>query len=125
MVFVPPFGKQPCKWMCIGEAPGADEARLLKPFVGRAGQEQQQHLIRNGLLQSQFRLANIYPIFQPGNPDPTPEQIEEYTPYLISEIHSTNPRLIVAVGRFAARWFLGEDANLDDVHGIPQRPGSL
>lgn len=125
MVFVPPFGKTPNKWMCIGEAPGADEARLGKPFTGKAGQEQQNHLIRNGLLQSQFRLANIYPIFQPGNPDPTPDQIDEYTPYLISEIHSTNPSLIIAVGRFAARWFLGEDANLDDIHGIPQRAGSL
>jgi uracil-DNA glycosylase family 4 len=111
--------------MIIGEAPGADEARHLKPFVGRAGQEQQAHLIRNSLLQSSFRLANIYPIYQPGNPDPTPEQVAEYTPYLISEIHPTNPSLIVAVGRFAARWFLGEEANLDDVHGIPQRAGSL
>lgn len=125
MIFVPPFGKTPNKWMIIGEAPGADEARLLRPFCGRAGQEQQQHLIRNGLLQSSFRLANIYPIFQPGNPDPTPDQIDTYTPDLIREIHSTNPSLIVAVGRFAARWFLGESAELDDVHGIPQKAGSL
>lgn len=125
MIFVPPFGKQPCKWMCIGEAPGQDEAFNKKPFCGRAGQEQQQHLIRNNLLQSQFRLANIYPIYQAGNPDPTPDQISQYTPYLIDEIHQTNPSLIVAVGRYAARWFLGESVELDDVHGIPQRPGSL
>lgn len=128
MVFVPPFGKTPCPWMIIGEAPGKEEAfhsPSPRPFVGPAGREQQQHLIRNGLLQSQFRLANIYPIFQPGNPDPTPEQIDEYTPYLINEIHSTNPSLCVMVGRFAARWALGEMADLDMVHGIPQRPGAL
>lgn len=125
MVFVPPFGKTPCRWMIIGEAPGQEEATNKKPFCGKAGREQQAHLIRNNLLQSQFRLANIYPIFQPGNPDPTPDQINQYTPDLIREIHSTNPSLIVAVGRFATRWFLGEEAELDDVHGIPQKAGSL
>ena len=111
--------------MIIGEAPGQEEANQLRPFIGRAGQEQQQHLIRNNLLQSQFRLANIYPIFQLGNPDPTPDQISQYTDYLIQEIHQTNPTLCVMVGRFAVRWALGESAELDDVHGIPQRPGSL
>lgn len=125
MTYVPAFGKKPNRLMIIGEAPGAEEARLGRPFTGKAGQEQQNHLIRNNLLQSSFRLANVYPIFKPGNPDPWPWEIEEYTPDLIQEIHSTNPSLIVAVGRFAVRWFLGESAELDDVHGIPQRAGSL
>ena len=128
MVFVPPFGPTKSGWMIIGEAPGKEEAFYSpspRPFVGAAGHEQQQHLIRNNLLQSSFRLANIYPIFQPGNPDPTPEQIDAYTPDLIREIHQTNPSLCVMVGRFAARWALGEAADLDMVHGIPQRPGAL
>ncbi len=121
--FVPPYGPRNSRWMVIGEAPGKDEYLQGKPFVGAAGQEQQSLLRRNGLLQSSFRLANIYPIFQPGNPDPTPDQIDQYTPDLIREIHTTNPLLIIAVGRISIRWLLGDSAELEEVHGVPHPCG--
>lgn len=123
MTYVPPFGPSPSRWMIIGEAPGREEGLRRRPFVGKAGLLQQSLLQRNGFLQSSCRLANVYPIYRQGNPDPSPHEIEEYTHSLVDEINTTNPSVIIAVGRFAIRWFLGDSADLEEVHGVPHKTG--
>lgn len=123
MTYVPPFGPSPSRYMVIGEAPGREEGLRRRPFVGKAGLLQQSLLQRNGFLQSSCRLANVYPIYRQGNPDPSPHEIAEHTSSLISEIHTTNPSVIIAVGRYAIRWFLGDSADLEEVHGIPHKAG--
>lgn len=133
MILVPPHGPSPCDVLFTGEAPGRDEAfhkdprgRLSpRPFVGKAGREQDWYLSFDHLSSKSFRLANVIPEFTPGNPDPTEEQIKRYTPDLIREVHSCNPKIIVAVGRFSMWWFLGSSASLDACHGLPHRPGEF
>jgi DNA polymerase I-like protein with 3'-5' exonuclease and polymerase domains len=71
-----------------------------------------------------YRLDNVVRRFFYGNPDPSPELIAKYTTGLIREIHKVNPSIIIAVGRFAMRWLLGEDADLDTCHGMPFKPGA-
>lgn len=125
MSIVPAAGPIPSPLLFVGEAPGKQEYLRGIPFVGPSGQAQDRYLAPHGLSASRFRRTNVIPVYSPGNPDPTPSQIAHWTPYLISEISTCQPRIIVAVGRFSARWFLGESCDMDIVHGQPYRPGAF
>lgn len=118
-------GRKPNDVCLVGEAPGREEASRGRPFVGRSGAEQEAYLRRHNLSASTMYRTNVVKEYRDGNPDPTPDQIDEWTPILLDEIDACQPRLIVAVGRFAARWFLGESADLEMVHGIPHRAGAF
>lgn len=109
--------------MLVGEAPGAEEAAIGRPFVGRSGEEQEWYLQHYGLVARRYFQTNVVKEFRPGNPDPTPAQIAEWTPHLLAEIAEVNPRVVVAVGRFATKWFLGDAAYMAMCHGIPHRAG--
>lgn len=117
--YVPSAGKTPNRVLLVGEAPGKDEAHKGAPFVGRAGQEQEWYLNRRGLSARSWRRTNVVPIYTEGNPDPTPAQVRKWTPHLEAEIDECNPALVVAVGRHSVRWFLGDDVDMEAVHGIP------
>jgi uracil-DNA glycosylase family 4 len=67
--------------------------------------------------------SNIFPVYKDGNPDPTPEDIAEWTPYLLAQLEQVWPQVIVAVGRFATRFFLGQAADMRAVHGIAHLAG--
>lgn len=117
-MIVPGRGKLPNAWMILGQSPGKDEALSGKPFVGKAGMEQERYLSRHGLHSSQAYVTNLVNEYIEGNPDPTPKQIEENTPRVWDEIAECNPKVIFSVGRYATRWLLG-DVDMDTVHGIP------
>lgn len=125
MIIVPGHGRTPCDWMICGEGPGETEAKLGRPFVGKSGDEQNAYLSRHGLHSSHFYLTNVVKEYTPGNPDPTPTQIEQWTPVLEEEIGRVRPKVILAVGRFAARWFIGDELDMDAAHGMPHRGGEL
>lgn len=125
MKIVHPFGPQPSNTLLVGEAPGYDEMLEERPFVGKAGREQGAHFERCGESTKHFRLANVTGEYTRGNPDPTPEQIKTWTPILLREVYKTSPTVIIAVGKFAARWFLGESTDMFLVHGIPHKAGSF
>lgn len=122
---VPPSGPQPSKVFLCGEAPGREEWARKAPFVGRSGEEQESYLRYHGASARTWRKWNCVNEYTEGNPDPTPEQIAYWTPRLIAEIKATRPELIVAVGRFAARWFLGDDVDMEMVHGVVHEPGAF
>lgn len=124
-VVVPGRGPTPCRQMIVGEAPGYEEAQKGKPFVGKSGREQDEYLRRVGMHSSQFYVTNVVKEFIEGNPDPTPTQLKEWTPVLESEVEEVGPLVIFAVGRFAARWFLGESAEMETIHGIPHEAGAF
>lgn len=127
-IIVPAAGPTPSPVLIVGEAPGRHEAAhkpLPEPFVGPSGQIQEWHFNRHNLSQCNFRRTNIVPVYIEGNPDPSPSLVDEWTPHLLSEIRRCNPALIVAVGRFAMRWFLGESADLDITHGLPHHAGAF
>lgn len=116
-------GPVPCDIAFIGEAPGKVESQTGIPFSGPSGKLQASLLHSYGLDIRQFYRTNICKEFREGNPDPTPRQIADWTPTLLSELEEVRPRLIVCVGRFAAQWFLGESTPpLQLIHGIPHHP---
>lgn len=116
-------GPVPADIAFIGEAPGKVEAQTGIPFSGPSGKLQAALLHASGLDIRQFYRTNICKEFREGNPDPTPRQISDWTPTLLSELEEVRPRLIVCVGRFAAQWFLGESTPpLQVIHGIPHHP---
>lgn len=123
-VIVPAFGPTPNSILLIGEAPGREEANYRRPFAGRSGDEQRAYLSRHSITPSRWRMTNLIPEFTPGNPDPTPEQIAQWGPYLLEEIRTCQPKLIIAVGRFAARFFLGDSLHMEEAHGLLHVPQS-
>ena len=93
--------------MFIGEAPGAEEDRQGYPFVGRAGKLLDQIIDAIGFQRDEIYVANILKCRPPGNRDPKPEEIASCTPYLEQQIELVNPKIICALGRFAAQFLTG------------------
>jgi len=117
---VPGYGTTPNDIMVVGEAPGQQEARANppRPFVGPAGDEQLQYLRPYGLTPKLWYNTNVNKTYTVGNPDPTNEQISQWTQTLIDEVVACQPKLIIAVGGFATRWFLGDRKKMmRTVHG--------
>ncbi|MEK7150699.1 MAG: uracil-DNA glycosylase [Patescibacteria group bacterium] len=92
----------------IGEAPGVNEDRLGRPFVGRGGQLLDDCIKSIGWHREDVYITNIVKRRPPENRDPTPEEIIAYKPYLTRQIEIINPRAIVPLGRFAMSYFLPE-----------------
>ena len=121
MKIVDGCGPTPAHVMLVGEAPGREEANRGRPFVGASGREQQWYLRHHGLNVADFYRTNVVKEYREGNPDPTPAQIAEWSPVLEAEIAICRPRVIVAVGRFATQWFLGDWATMQMTHGLIHR----
>lgn len=118
-------GPRPCRAMIVGERPGITEAQGGRPFIGRAGAEQNRYLKSNGANIGEFYRTNVCKDYAAGDPDPTAADIAYWTPELIREVREIAPSIIIAVGRFAVRWFLGDAADMEAVHGIPHRAGAF
>lgn len=93
--------------MFVGEAPGAEEDRIGEPFVGAAGKRLDQWLRALGLARSQVYIANVIKCRPPNNRDPRPAEIERCSPFLHAQIRAIRPRVLVALGRYAAGALLG------------------
>jgi DNA polymerase len=107
-----------CKVMFIGEAPGANEDRVGRPFVGRGGQLLDKMIEGIGWKRADVYITNIVKRRPPENRDPLPSEIEAYKPYLTRQIEIINPKLIVTLGRFSMNYFLPE-AKITRDHGRP------
>ncbi len=92
--------------MFIGEGPGFYEDKAKRPFVGRAGQLLDKLIAGIGWRREDVYITNIIKRRPPGNRDPLPEEIESYKPYLARQIEIIDPKIIVALGRFAMNYFL-------------------
>jgi uracil-DNA glycosylase family 4 len=127
MIVVPGAGRLPNPVMLVGEGPGREEANATppQPFVGRSGAEQDWYLSRHDLRVRNWYRTNVNKIYREGNPDPTPADISEWTPVLQAEVAECSPSLVIAVGRYATQWFLGDDATMDLCHGLPHRPSAF
>src|SRR6185437_1079797 len=95
-----------CKVMFIGEAPGANEDRERRPFVGRGGQLLNDMIQGLGWKRADVYITNIVKRRPPENRDPLPSEIEAYKPYLTRQIEIIDPPLIVTLGRFSMNYFL-------------------
>ncbi|HWF63763.1 MAG TPA: uracil-DNA glycosylase [Rhizomicrobium sp.] len=94
--------------MLIGEAPGRDEDRIGKPFVGRAGQLLDKMLTSTGLDRTRnVYITNVMNWRPPDNRDPAPEEAAICLPFLRRHIELVNPKAILLLGAVAARHVMG------------------
>jgi uracil-DNA glycosylase len=103
--------------MFVGEAPGADEDVQGEPFVGRAGQLLNKIIEAIGLSRGDVYIANVIKCRPPGNRNPEPEEVATCQPFLMRQIDHIKPRVIVALGTFAAHALLKTDAPISRLRG--------
>jgi uracil-DNA glycosylase len=92
--------------MFVGEAPGADEDVQGEPFVGRAGQLLTKIIEAMGMKREDVYIANVIKCRPPANRNPEPDEVEQCEPFLFRQIDSIKPKVIVALGKFAAQSLL-------------------
>ena len=92
--------------MFVGEAPGADEDVQGVPFVGRAGQLLTKMIEAMGFRREEVYIANVVKCRPPENRNPEPDEIESCEPFLFRQIETIKPKVIVALGAFAAKTLL-------------------
>jgi DNA polymerase len=120
-------GDETANWLLVGEAPGAEEDRLGEPFVGQAGKLLDNMLAALGLARDRnVYIANVLKCRPPGNRNPEPGEVATCAPYLLRQIELIQPKLILAMGRFAVQTLLNTDATIGSLrgkvhayHGVP------
>jgi DNA polymerase len=101
----------------VGEAPGGDEDIQGKPFVGRAGQLLTRIIVAMGLTRQDVYICNILKCRPPGNRNPLPVEIAACEPFLIRQLEAIKPRVICALGSFAAHTLLKSEVLISDLRG--------
>ena len=104
--------------MFVGEAPGADEDEQGVPFVGRAGQLLTKIIEAIGMRRDDVYIANVIKCRPPGNRNPEPDEVATCEPFLAQQIDIVKPRVIVALGTFAAHLLLRTDAPISRIRGV-------
>ena len=99
-------GNPQAELMFVGEAPGADEDIQGEPFVGRAGQLLTKIIEAIGLRRQDVYIANVIKCRPPGNRNPEPDEVAQCEPFLFRQIDTIRPKVVVALGTFAAQSLL-------------------
>jgi len=120
-------GPQRADWMVIGEAPGENEDLQGEPFVGQAGK-----LLDNMLRAPAWTgganvyIANVLKCRPPGNRNPEPQEIAQCEPFLRRQVALVQPRMVLALGRFAVQSLLQTQepvgklrGRVHDYQGVP------
>ena len=111
-------GVVPCDILCIGEAPGADEDAQGIPFVGRAGKLLTQMLLSIDLKRpTDVYICNTLKCRPPGNRAPELAEITACLPYLVSQIETVHPKIIVLLGSPAMKTILNPSEGITRVRG--------
>lgn len=101
----------------VGEAPGRDEDVAGEPFVGEAGQLLTRIIQSIKLRREDVYICNVIKCRPPKNRDPNPEEIESCFPFLKKQLEVIRPRLICALGKFAAQTLLGTAEKISKLRG--------
>jgi DNA polymerase len=116
--------------MIVGEAPGEQEDQSGEPFVGAAGQLLDRMLSAVGLSRAagadadparQVFIANVLKCRPPANRNPSPEEVAQCAPFLQRQVALVQPRLILAMGRFAVQALLATDTPIGRLRGQVHR----
>jgi DNA polymerase len=105
----------------IGEAPGAREDETGIPFVGAAGNLLTEELARHGIRREEVYICNILKCRPPNNRDPLPDEISACEPYLLRQLDILKPKMLCALGRFAAMTLLKRPISIMKIRGSWQR----
>ncbi len=101
----------------VGEGPGADEDREGEPFVGKAGQLLTRMIEAMGFRREQVYIANVVKCRPPGNRNPEPDELAACEPFLRAQLEAIRPRVIVALGKFAAQTLLRDTTPISRLRG--------
>lgn len=115
---VPGEGSPTAQLMCIGEAPGATEDETGRPFVGQAGKLLTDILRAIKLSREEVFIANVMKHRPPGNRNPVPDEIAACSPYLLRQVELIRPRVILALGTFAAQTLLDTKVAIGKLRGL-------
>ena len=110
-------GSMTAEIMFVGEAPGADEDEQGVPFVGKAGQLLTKMIEGMGLRRDEVYIANVLKCRPPGNRNPEPDEIQTCQPFLFRQVASIQPRVVIALGAFAARTLLDSQEPISKLRG--------
>jgi DNA polymerase len=118
---VPGVGNPDAEFMCVGEAPGANEDQQGEPFVGQAGQLLNKILAAIDLRREDVFIANVLKPRPPGNRTPLPDEVIACSPYLVRQIELVRPKVILALGTFAAQTLLETKLTIGKLRGQVHR----
>lgn len=115
---VPGEGNPNADFVCVGEAPGATEDELGRPFVGHAGQLLTKILAAVNLRREDVFIMNVLKHRPPGNRNPDPVEVAACTPFLRRQLELIRPKVILALGTFAAQTLLQTKAPISKLRGL-------
>ena len=118
---VPGEGNPHAGFMCIGEAPGAQEDATGRPFFGQAGQLLTKILQAVNLSREEVFILNVLKHRPPGNRNPLPEEVGACRPYLVRQVELVAPKVILALGTFAAQSLLETKLSIGKLRGSVHR----
>jgi uracil-DNA glycosylase len=110
-------GNREAALVLVGEGPGAEEDEAGEPFVGKAGQLLTKIIESIDLKRDQVYICNIIKCRPPQNRNPQPDEIEACKPFLLAQLKSLSPKLICALGTFAARTLLQTSSPISALRG--------
>ncbi len=113
---VPGEGSPDARVMLVGEAPGATEDALGRPFVGRSGRLLDELLAEAGLDRTEVFITNVVKARPPGNRDPRADEVAHWMPWLEAQLALIRPHLVVPLGRHALAHFT-DGATISEAHG--------
>lgn len=122
---VPGDGNPDADVVFIGEAPGSNEDKQGKPFVGRAGKILSELLDSIDLNREDIYITNIVKHRPPGNRNPTNEEIKACSPYLNEQLEVIRPKVICCLGNFSTRYVLEKYGLKDKIEGITKIHGQV
>jgi DNA polymerase len=122
-------GNPTARLIFVGEGPGADEDEKGEPFVGDAGRMLNRIITAMGIKREEVYICNVVKCRPPGNRNPEPDEIGACAPFLLRQLTSVRPEVIVALGKFASQTLLDTKEPISklrgrfrDFHGIPLMP---
>lgn len=110
-------GNPKARLVFVGEAPGEEEDKQRRPFVGRAGQLLTKVINAMGLERSDVYITNVVKCRPPQNRKPEPDEMAACEPFLLMELRTINPEVIVCLGMTAAQSLLKTKENLGNLRG--------
>ena len=115
-------GDRQAQWLVVGEAPGENEDIQGEPFVGQAGKLLDNMLKSVGVSRrGNAYIANVLKCRPPGNRNPEPQEVAQCEPYLRRQVELLQPRIILAMGRFAVQTLLGSNEPIGRLRGRVHR----
>lgn len=123
--YVPGEGPADADIMLVGEAPGAQEDKQGRPFVGPSGNLLTRLLRSIGIDRKDVFITSVVKCRPPGNRGPTAAELAACRQHLDAQIAVIQPRVVITLGRFSAQTLIDKSFSITREHGIPRRIGGI